>query len=113
MLAGRLDLPTDYPEELVASGPDRWRFHRDFSLTYARRAAGLGNRIVALGQLARAAVEEAHARHAERRSWVLNEKRILDPVGLSKAVDCDLPSDVELAQLVERTIERLVGPAAA
>ena len=111
LLAGGLDVPTDYPAALSRSGPERWRFHRDFSLTHARRAAGLGNQVVALGQLARAAVEEAHARYCEHSTWVLNEKRILEPVGLSGAVDGALASGVDLQELIAEAAERLARPA--
>lgn len=102
VLTGELDVPSEFPDALTRSAPDRWRFHRDFSLAYARRAAILGSRVIALGQLARATVEEAHARHCERRTWVLNEKRILDRVGLVDAVpregaDDDLVGVVDAA----------------
>lgn len=81
-LYDQLALDTSFPDQLRRTAPPRWRFHRDFSLHHARRAAALGNEIVALGQLSRAMVEEAHARHCAAGRWVLNEKRIQDGTGL-------------------------------
>jgi hypothetical protein len=107
---GSLDVPGNYPEALIRSAPERWRFHRDFSLRYARRAATLGNQVGAVGQLARATIEEAHARHCERGSWVLNEKRIVDDAGLSDLVSrVNLGADV--ATLVAEAAERLTARA--
>ena len=111
VLAGDLDLATCYPENLSRSGPQRWRFHRDFSLTYARRAAGLGSDLVALGQLARATVEEAHARLCERGTWVLNEKRILELADLSGVLQDALGAGVDSQVLIAEAAERLVRPA--
>lgn len=73
-----------YPAELVAAGPPRWRFCRSFSAAYARAHARRGNLIGAVGQLAKAALEEAHARMCERGKWVCNEKRLLDAAGLGE-----------------------------
>ncbi|HET9649593.1 MAG TPA: nucleotidyltransferase domain-containing protein [Microlunatus sp.] len=86
VLTGRLPVHTAYPADLARVGPERWRFHRDFSLSHAARAAELGNEPVALGQLARAMVEEAHARHCAARRWVLNEKRIFDGTDLAPSL---------------------------
>jgi hypothetical protein len=110
VVAGDLTLPTDYPDALSAAGPGRWRFHRDFSLTYARRSAALGNEVVALGQLTRAVVEEAHARHCERSLWVLNEKRSLERVGLSDALDGLVATEEHLPALIDAAVERLRRP---
>lgn len=82
LLAGTLAPVGAMPPALVASAPPRWRFARDFSLEYARMHAARGNHIGAVGQAARAAFEEAHARLSERGQWVLNEKRMLDAAGL-------------------------------
>lgn len=111
VLSGDLAVPTGYPEALVAAGPQRWRFHRDFSLTYARRAAALGNQVVALGQLSRAAVEEAHARSCEDRVWVLNEKRILQSAAISELFTDGLPATRDLPGFVAEASERLTAEA--
>jgi hypothetical protein len=73
----------DYPEALAALGPPRWRFCRDFSLAYARTLAARGHRVGALGQTARAVLEEAQAVACARRTWVCNEKRLVDAAGLA------------------------------
>jgi hypothetical protein len=86
VLQGSLGMASDYPDALTVSGPDRWRFNRDFSLAHARRAAALGNEPVAYGQLARAMVEEAHARQCADGRWVLNEKRIFVGTGLPETL---------------------------
>lgn len=66
-----------YPPKLAAVGPPRWRFCRSFSLAYARTHAERGNVVGALGQAAKAVIEEAHAVACERRAWVCNEKRLV------------------------------------
>ena len=108
VLRGELAIPTDYPERLGATAPERWRFCRDFSLAHARRAAELGTEVVALGQLARAAVEEAHARHCEQRRWVFNEKRIFTGTGLSDRLPSG-PVGTDVRGLVEQLAERLLS----
>jgi hypothetical protein len=82
---GALDLDTSFPDALAATAPARWRFCRDFSLTYAAGHAARGNVVGALGQAARAVFEEAHARACAQRRWVLNEKRLLDAAGFDDA----------------------------
>lgn len=109
VLAGALRVPKDYPAALCRAGPERWRFHRDFSLTHARRAAALGNSVVAWGQLARATVEEAHAQHCARSRWVLNEKRILEGTDLSDRAFHGLREEPDLVAAVERGAEWLTG----
>jgi hypothetical protein len=73
-----------FPEVLAEDGAARWRFHRDFSLEQARTRARRGDVVGAVGQVARAAVEAAHARLCARRAWVLNEKRIIERAGLER-----------------------------
>jgi hypothetical protein len=109
VLHGELAIPTAYPEPLAEAAPANWRFRRDFSLAHARRAAELGNEVVALGQLARSAVEEAHARQCERRRWVLNEKRIFAGTGLPDRLPAE-PAGTDVCVLVEQLAERLLSP---
>jgi hypothetical protein len=71
-----------YPPQLVATAPPRWRFSRSFSLDYARMHARRANRVGAIGQAAKAVMEEGHARLCERGQWVCNEKRLIDAAGL-------------------------------
>lgn len=78
-------LPTSpYPEKLKAAGPPRWRFCRSFSVAYARAQAKRGNVVGAVGQMAKAVMEEAHARLCERGEWVCNEKRLVEAAGLAE-----------------------------
>ncbi len=83
---GTVDIDTTFPAALATAAPVRWRFHRDFSLTYAASHAARGNVAGTLGHAARAVFEEAHARACEQRRWVLNEKRLLAGTGLDDAV---------------------------
>ena len=71
-----------YPARLIASAPPRWRFSRSFSLEYARMHAKRANRIGAIGQAAKAVIEEGHAVLCARGQWVCNEKRLIDSAGL-------------------------------
>lgn len=73
-----------FPEALAQTGPARWRFHRDFSLTQARARALRGDLVGLVGQAARATIETAHALLCERRAWALNEKRIVEYAGLDR-----------------------------
>jgi hypothetical protein len=74
-----------YPPCLMEAAPPRWRFCRSFSLECARMHAKRGNRIGALGQAAKAVMEEGHAVLCERGQWVCNEKRLIDAAGLTDA----------------------------
>lgn len=84
VLRGALPAIT-YPPALAAGAPPRWRFCRSFSLAYARVHAQRGNVVGALGQAAKAVLEEAHAVVSERGVWVCNEKRLVDAAGLGEA----------------------------
>lgn len=81
-LRGEIPPAGPFPPQLAAAAPPRWRFHRTFSLDYARMHARRGNVVAATAQAARAVLEEAHARVCERGRWVLNEKRLIDAAGL-------------------------------
>ena len=82
VLTGRLPSCGEYPPRLSEVAPDRWRFHRRFTIEHARSRAGRGDVVGAAGQVAKAIVEEAHARLCQQRRWVLNEKRIVERAGL-------------------------------
>lgn len=84
VLHGALDPVGDFPETLADAAPPRWRFHARFSLDFARKHAARGDVVGAVGQVAKAVVETAHARVCERRRWVLNEKRLLEAAGLER-----------------------------
>ena len=72
-----------YPPRLMETAPARWRFCRSFSLEYARVQAERGNCIGAIGQAAKAVMEEGHAILCERGQWICNEKRLIESAGLA------------------------------
>jgi hypothetical protein len=76
-LAGELPRPAGYPAALAASAPGRWRGRAAVSLMFARTHAGAPDAVACTGMLADAVLCAAHARLAERREWVLNEKRLV------------------------------------
>lgn len=84
VLCGAVPRGGAMPEPLRAVATPRWRFSRDFSLEYARMHAARGNAAGAVGQAAKAAMEEAHARLCTRGVWSLNEKRLLAAAGLER-----------------------------
>ncbi len=109
-LRGEIPTPPAFPPALAAAAPGRWRFHRSFSLDYARMHAGRGNVAGAAGNAARALMEESHARVCERGLWVLNEKRLADAAGLvgAQALFARLPAQQEaLATWVEEVAQAL------
>ena len=86
LLAGdATDLPRidGFPPALREHAPEVWRFRRTFSLDRAAEHAARHDVTTCIGALARAALEEAHARAAEQGRWVLNEKGLLVRNGLS------------------------------
>jgi hypothetical protein len=52
---------------------------------FADGYAGAGDAVCCAGMLAHAVLCIAHARLAERREWVLNEKRLVERAGLGEA----------------------------
>ena len=100
VLAGELPVVGAVPPALVAAAPPRWRFSRDFSLDYARMHAARGNVVGTAGQVAKAAMEEAHARLCERGQWALNEKRLLAAAGLDGLTGAFAPLPTEAAVLL-------------
>lgn len=108
-------LPTcPYPEKLKAAGAPRWRFCRSFSVAYARTQAKKGNVAAAVGQMAKAVMEEAHARMCERGEWVCNEKQLVEAAGLgeTQALFSKAPGDgAELVAWMDRVAAQ-IGVAA-
>jgi len=61
-------------------------------------------------RIAKAAMEEAHARMCERGRWVCNEKRLIDAAGLTdvQAVFAQIPSaSRELLPWIDRVADML------
>jgi hypothetical protein len=95
-------IPTNtYPEKLAVAGPPRWRFCRSFSVSYARAHATRGNLVGAIGQTAKAVMEEAHAIMCERGEWVCNEKRLIEAAGLAGTQSLFSHIPTERAGLIE------------
>ena len=85
ILRGALPDAGEFPKRLAEVALERWRFHRRFTIEQARSRAKRADLVGAIGQVAKATVDEAHARLAGQRRWVLNEKRIVDDAGLDAA----------------------------
>jgi hypothetical protein len=83
-LRGEVARPDGFPAALSREGLRRWRFHRDFTLHHAHMRADRGDVVGAVGQVAKAAVETAHAALCAAGIWALNEKRILERAGLER-----------------------------
>jgi hypothetical protein len=109
-LAGRpLARPT-FSDALREHAASVWRFNASFHLSYAETYAARGQRLLCLATVARAAIEEAHARVAERGEWHLNEKRVLAAAGLA-GVDA-LTQVEDLSEVVSSAVALLGGPGA-
>jgi hypothetical protein len=98
VLAGSLPAARPYPDALREAAPGRWRDRAAFSVRYAAGYARTAHVATFAGMVAKAAVEVAHARLAERGEWVLNEKAILNRAGLSEI-------DYLLSEVGARTVE--------
>lgn len=112
LLRGDLPEVVAFPPKLAATAPPRWRFHRSFSLEHARMHAQRGNIVGAMGQTAKAIMEEAHALLCERGRWALNEKRLVKTAGLDDVQNLfgHVPSEAAvLMQWVESIAQRLAG----
>ncbi len=110
VLHGALPERASYPDALAVAAPSRWRFHCAFSLEHARMRAERGDVVGAMGQAAKAAIERAHAVLAEKRTWVLNEKRMLERAGLAglHALFSEAPRREELVGWVS-TVRAALG----
>ena len=70
------------PERLAEAAPRRWLGRAAVSLMFARAHAAAADPVCCAGMLADAVLSAAHARLAERREWVLNEKLLVGRAGL-------------------------------
>lgn len=85
VLSGELPKP-DYPLALRDTAYRRWHDDALMTLAYAEGALrSADDVVVAVGNLARAIVEESHARLAQRGEWTVNEKRMVARAGLSES----------------------------
>ncbi len=82
VLHGALPQP-EYSEALQRQASKRWRDEARLTLTYARTAHAESGRLAeCAGAIATAGCQTAHAIMAARRTWVTNEKTLLDQAGL-------------------------------
>ncbi|MFD0413485.1 nucleotidyltransferase domain-containing protein [Streptomyces sp. NPDC127108] len=82
VLRGSLPRP-EYPSALRAAAPPVWRQRAAMTLDYAKSAyVPRGQATEAVGAIATAALQSAHAVLAERGEWVTNEKQLLRRAGL-------------------------------
>jgi len=86
VLWGEVDRPA-YPEALRRAAPRTWRDRVRSELAYAQYWVGDENPISLAGCLARAVLQEAHARLAEAGVWALNEKRMVRAARLESLFD--------------------------
>jgi hypothetical protein len=84
VLSGELPRP-DYPDALAAAAPRRWRDQAALALMFAGMYAETGDAVLSAGMLTQAVLSAAHALLAERREWVVNEKRLVERAGLEDA----------------------------
>ena len=116
VLAGDLPRP-EFPDALREVAPERWRANAAFSLAIAETAAAHYDVVSCAGQLAKAAIEVAHAALAERGEWALTEKGIVRAAGLGGRIEGILaaPGDrpFELGRAVTAMRGALGIPAAA
>jgi hypothetical protein len=73
-----------FARALAASATHGWHGAASVSLMFAHSHARLGDAVCCGGMLANAVLSAAHARLAQRREWVLNEKRLVQRAGLQE-----------------------------
>ena len=83
-LVGEVPRP-EFPAALAAGAATRWRGRASAALMFANIHARLGDPVCCAGMLVEAVLCAAHGRLAQRREWVLNEKRLVQRAGLQDA----------------------------
>lgn len=110
VLHGILPQP-DYPEALRLRASERWWGDARHTLAYARTAhAEHGHLTESAGAIATAGCQAAHAIMAARRSWVTNEKTLLDQAGLRELdhiISGLTPSPESLTAAIDETMRVL------
>lgn len=117
VLRGSLPSPA-FPEALRRSAPGIWAERAESNLSYAaRNHAPFGRSVEAVGLVAVAATQYAHAVLASRSEWSTNEKTLLDRAGLRAAGHlvreaCEEPdSVVDLIRTMRELGRAAVGEA--
>lgn len=98
-VVGELPRP-GFPAALADKAPDRWRGRAQVALMFAQGHARTADRAACVGMLAQAVLCTAHARLAERREWVLNEKHLVQRAGLEPIQALFAGSDAAIAETV-------------
>jgi predicted nucleotidyltransferase len=99
VLTGQLP-EVEFPPRLREVAEARWRWNGAFSLLHAEQHLTKGNTAVAVGMLAKAALETAHGVVASRGEWVLNEKSLITRAGLDEVEA--IMSDGDVASMARR-----------
>ncbi|HEV7772514.1 MAG TPA: nucleotidyltransferase domain-containing protein [Conexibacter sp.] len=94
---------SSFPDRLAETAPERWKGRASVSLVFARGYARAGDGVCCTGMLSNAVLCVAHARLAERREWVLNEKRLVARAALDDA-HALLARTGETASALEATV---------
>jgi len=100
-IAGHLPRP-EYPDPLAVAAPERWRGRARVALMFAGIYAAPPDPVCCTGMLAQAVLCVAHARLAERREWVINEKRLVQRAGLEAAQELIAVGGRTSAELAHR-----------
>ncbi len=82
-ITGHLPRPA-FPTALAESARSRWEGRASVSMMFADGYAQLADAICCTGMLANAVLCASHARLAQRREWVINEKRLAQRAGLAE-----------------------------
>jgi predicted nucleotidyltransferase len=101
-IAGELPRPS-YPDALADAASERWRGRAAVALMFAQLHARADDDVACTGMLAAAALCTAHARLAERREWVLNEKGLVRRAGLGE-VEALLHADGDTVAAVSKAL---------
>ena len=80
-LTGELPRP-EFPVALAETAAERWNRKARVALMFANLHASAADAVACSGMLAQAVLSEAHARLAQRREWVVNEKQLVRRAGL-------------------------------
>jgi predicted nucleotidyltransferase len=98
LLSGDLPQP-EFPTPLAEAATVRWRGRASVSLMFAEIHAAAGDATCVAGMLADAVLSTAHSRLAERREWVLNEKRLVERAGLAAVQPLLAESSADVAEV--------------
>jgi hypothetical protein len=111
VLYGELPRP-EFPEALRESAPPWWRRVSDGAVKFAVSHGRRGDPLACAGQLAVAALSEAHARLTEQGTWYLPEKDLLARVGLDNVAPVLWTIGDDSDAAVERVRELLSASSA-